>query len=95
MKDIYIYIYIYFFFEKSYTLRNNSTLKRTYIRSVYLGTETISFLALKIWELVPNTIKNATSLKLFKKQIKLWTTDECTCRLCKICICSVGFVYVF
>ena len=60
MKDIYI-------FKKSYNLRNNSTLKRTYIRLVYLGTEAISFPARKIWELVPNTIKNATSLKLFKK----------------------------
>ena len=62
MKDIYI-------FKKSYNLRNNSTLKRTYIRLVYLGTEAISFPARKIWELVLNTIKNATSLKLFKKKL--------------------------
>ena len=39
--------------------------------SVILGTETISSLTPKIWELVTDTIKNATSLRLFKKRIKL------------------------
>ena len=47
-------------------------------------TETISFLATKIWELVPDSIKNATSLELFKKQVKLWATGKCPCRLCNI-----------
>ena len=32
-----------------------------------LGTRAISSLAPKIWELVPNIIKNATSLELLKK----------------------------
>ena len=62
--------YIFHFVEKPYNLINNSILKRKCNRSLYFVTETISSLAPKNWQLVPNTIKNATSLELFKKQIK-------------------------
>ena len=62
------------FVKNSYNLRDNSALKRRCYRLVYLDTDTISSLAPKIWELVPNAIKNAVSLELFKKEIKLWTT---------------------
>ena len=44
----------------------------------YFGTESISSLAPKVWE-----IKNAKSLDIFKEKIKLWTTDKYPCRLCK------------
>ena len=56
MKDIFHFV------EKPHNLRNNSTLKRKHNRPVYLGAETISCLVPKIWELVPNAIKNAASL---------------------------------
>ena len=86
MKDI------FHFAETPCNLRNNSTLKRRCIREVYFGTETISSLTPKICELVPNASKINTSLELFKKEIKLWTIDECPCRLCKLYIGSEGFV---
>ena len=57
--------------------------------------DTISSLAPKIWELVSNAIKNATSLELFRNEIKLWATDKCPCRLCTLRISNVGFVLVF
>ena len=56
--------------DKSYDLENNATLKRKCNRWVYMGTETISALAPKIWELVSSAVKNAISLELFKNQIK-------------------------
>ena len=63
MKDIFHFV------EEPHNLRNNSTLKRKRNRPVYLGAETISYLVPKIWELVPNAIKNATSLELLKNNL--------------------------
>ena len=84
MKDI------SYFAEKAYNRRNNSNLKKRCNRLVYFVRETISSLAPKIWELVPNEIKNATSLGLFKKQFKLWRADKCVCRLCNIYKSNIG-----
>ena len=42
----------------SYDLRNNNSFKRRRVKSVWYGTESVSFLGPKIWDLVPNEIKN-------------------------------------
>ena len=51
--------------QKQYNLRNDSTLQRRRNCTVYFGTESISSLAPKIWEIVPCEIKNAKSLDIF------------------------------
>ena len=55
-------------------------------------TESISFLAPKIWEILPNEIKNLDALQVFKEKIKMWVPVECTSRLCKIYLPPVGFM---
>ena len=59
MKDIFHFV------QKPYNLRNDSTLKRRKNGTVYFGTESISSLAPKIWEIVPCEIKNAKSRDIF------------------------------
>ena len=71
--------------EKSDFLPHNST-------TVYNGTETLSYLGPKIWELIPCDIKELPSLSSFKSKIKDWTTDECPCRLCKVFLKNIGFL---
>ena len=51
----------------------------------------ISYIAPKIWSIVPETIKNCDSLKFFKQKIRKWKPD-CPCRLCKIYLQHAGFV---
>ena len=41
--------------------------------------ETVFSLAPKLVELVPIAVKDVTSVELFIKDIKLWTTDKCSC----------------
>ena len=53
------------------------------VKSVYNGTETVSFKAQKTWDMVPGDIKNVTSLNEFKTKIKQWQPKNCTCLLCK------------
>ena len=86
MKDTFHFI------QKPYNLRNDPELQRRRNRTVYFGTESISSLAPKIWELIPSDIRSANSLGIFKEKIKFWTTDKCPCRLCKTYIGNVGFV---
>ena len=77
---------------RNYNLRSQSTLKRIKTNSVYFGSESLSSLAPKIWDLVPDSFKNENSLERFKNRIKTWTIDKCPCRICKVCIGQVGFI---
>ena len=54
------------------------------------GTESISNLGPKIWDLVSSNLKEIGELDKFKKAIKQWKTDDCPCRLCKVFLHSVG-----
>ena len=54
----------------NYQLRGNNFLERGRVKSVRYGTESISFLAPKIWETLPNDIKDPDTLEIFKTKIK-------------------------
>ena len=75
-----------------YNLRKNNTFERPQVDSVYHGTESLSFLGPKVWDLVPLEIKQLESLEFFKLKIKKWIRFECPCRLCRTYIQQVGFV---
>ena len=76
----------------SYNLRKNSGFYVRKIYSVYQGTESLSFLGPKIWELVPEDIKQSASLAVFKSKIKHWVPLRCLCRLCRIYIQNICFI---
>ena len=76
----------------SYDLRNNNSFKRRRVKSVWHGTESVSYLGPKIWDLVPNEIKESESLNGFKFKIKSWVPEGCPCRICKIYLGQVGFI---
>ena len=69
--------------ENPSKLRHVSEFSRPMINSVYHGTESISFLGQKIWDMLPEKLKNIETLEVFKKEIKIWKPDNCPCRLCK------------
>ena len=43
-----------------YDLRNNNSFKRRRVKSVWHGTESVSYLGPGIWDLVPNEIKDGS-----------------------------------
>ena len=83
---------IFHFVEKPYNLRNNLIIQRQANHTVYFGTESISSLFPKLWELIPSEIKSAKSVNIFKEKIKFWTTDKCPCKLCKTYVGNIGFI---
>ena len=74
-------------------LRSHNELYSRNPKTAKYGTETISYLAPKIWSLVPNAIKSSKLLDVFKSKIRQWEPD-CPCRLCKTYLQYVGFMLV-
>ena len=54
----------------NYDLRRNNFLERKRVKSARYGTESISFLALKTREVLPNEIKDSGTLQILKAKIK-------------------------
>ena len=53
---------IFEFVDKPYDLRNNSISLTKRNRTVFYGTDSLSSLALKIWELIHQSLKDETEL---------------------------------
>ena len=75
-----------------YNLRRNDTFGKRQVHSLYHGTESLSFLGQKIWDLVPVELKQSENLDSFKLKIKNWLPFECLYRICKTYIQQVGFL---
>ena len=67
-----------------YKLRNKNPFQTNNVRTVFNGTETLSYRGHKTWALVPEEIRQVNSLIEFKNRIKRWKPVGCTCRLCKV-----------
>ena len=76
----------------TYNFRKNSTFETRNIKSVYYGSETISFIGPKIWELLPSNIKDSENLNIFKSNVKSWKPENCSCRLCRLYIADIVFL---
>ena len=69
-----------------YNLRYISKSSRPLVKSVYHGSDSVSFLEPKIWNMLPDNWKGIDNLYTFKKKVKKWKDENCRCRLCKIYI---------
>ena len=65
-----------------YNFRNNKILIQPTYNTVTYGLNSFRYKAPKIWNNLPNEIKNAVSIKEFKKLIKNWTGHKCYCTMC-------------
>ena len=78
--------------ENHYNLCNYNGFRLPFARRVYHGPESISYLGLKIWDIVPTELKNGQSLNSCKKSIRKWIPNNCPCRLCKRYVDGIGFL---
>ena len=62
------------------------------IQTQLYGTESLTCLGLKTWLQVPNEIKMAASLAVFKNKIKNWRLKSCLCKLCKTYMVNLGYL---
>ena len=80
MKDLFV---LKSYGEEDFILPKVSTVNR--------GIETIRYRGPKTWAIVPQDIKMAPSLDVFKDKIKKWKPVDCDCRLCKTYIQGLGY----
>ena len=78
--------------DHSYDLRKNNCIGGRIIKSRKYGSETVSNLGAKPWDILPENIKKGESLQNLKKKIKFWTSLNCPCKLCKTYIGNGGYV---
>ena len=75
----------------SYSLRYGDNAQVPTVRTTSFGVESIAYLG-RLWQTLPQEIKQSNSLPIFKKQIRCWNGGKCSCRLCKVYIPKVGFL---
>ena len=75
-----------------YELSCGKILSRSNIRSTHFGNESIRNIAAKIWNKIPNEIKEASSLTVFESKIKRWVPQVCPCRNSILCSYLVQFL---
>ena len=75
-----------------YNLRQDVSFRSYNVKTVLYGTETLSYLGPKIWNLVPSNIRDCATEPIFRQKIKKWKPDRCPCRLCKVFISNLGFI---
>ena len=63
------------------------------VRTTSYGSETIKYRGQRLWLSLPQHIRNAQSINEFKKGIKSWNGTDCTCRLCRIFIPQLRFLW--
>ena len=56
----------------THNLRSGQVLERRHNRTTNFAVESISTLGAKIWALVPENLRQSTSLNIFKRGIKKW-----------------------
>ena len=79
--------------EPHYNLHSEAShFKRENVKSTHYGIQSMRHLGPKIWNIVPQNIRESSSLNEFKSLIKFWKPDTCPCRLCKNYIAQVGFI---
>ena len=66
--------------ESNFNTCKKIFFKSRAVRSEAHGKDSLAFLGPKIWELLPDSLKCLTDLKLFKFKIKFWRPSACPCR---------------
>ena len=69
-----------------YNLKHGNDTQLPIVHTAAYGIEAISLLGNRLWSSLPNIMKQACTLSIFKSNIKCWNGENSNCRLCKIYI---------
>ena len=75
-------------------VRSQTDFELPRVNSVINGRETLRFMGPKLWNIIPDSIKEASSLDIFKNKIKKWVPEKCPCKLCKEYVQGIGYVNI-
>ena len=75
--------------ETKYDLRKGRMIVSRNVHTTRYRIDSISYLRPRIWDQVPNDIKNSATISVFKNNIKHWIPNS---RLCNIYIQNLGYI---
>ena len=78
--------------DNYYSLRNINHLQLPKVRTTIYGTENIQYRGCFLWSSLPSCLRDCSTIQEFKRKIKQWNGDSCTCRLCRVFIKDLGFL---
>ena len=78
--------------QRYYFRRNQRGFVFPTVKSINYGLESIRILGPKIWETLPDNLKNKESIESFKITIKEWKPESCPCHLCKTYQQNIGYL---
>ena len=78
--------------NSSYNLKCGVTVNRRNVRTSKFGFEIVITIGAILWNDLPTELKNGESLKTFKLQIKLWSPNNCPCKICRKFIKNLNYI---
>ena len=69
--------------NNDYCLPLKSNFVITSIRTGLKGSHSVRYFGPIIWTLIPEELKNITSLDILKKEIRRWKPTNCPCKICR------------
>ena len=77
-----------------YSLCSQTDFSLPQVKSLNYGLKVLRYFGPKIWNILPNDIKNPKTLREFSKKVKSWIPWNCPCRICENYIYLVGFTNI-
>ena len=77
-----------------YIFRNLQEFQSERKRTAFYGLETISYRAPQLWTIFPEEFKQRNTISLFKNDVRQWICNGCPCRLHKLFVPNLGFIWV-
>ena len=72
-----------YFMKDSYSARRRNDLVINRAKTTTFGEKSLRTLGPKIWNFLPEDVKDLPSLPKFTEFIKTWYRPECRCNICK------------
>ena len=76
-------------------LRKENDIRLPQTTTVGFGEHSLAYFSHFVWDMVPTDYKKLESFSKFKKKIRSWKPDKCSCKLCKTYIKQVGLVTLY
>ena len=78
-----------------YNLRSQIDFTRPNVNSEHFGISSLRYMTAKVWDMVPNGMKNVNEIETFKNNIRKRKPVNCHCKLCLDYVSCVGYVNTF
>ena len=69
-----------------YNLTYPTVFTRPNINSGHFRTNSLRYMAVKVWDIVHNNVKNVNDIETLKRNIRKWEPENCHCKLCRSCV---------